>query len=169
MGVSVATQGTSGSIVRGSGTSFSSPVIAGLTACLWQALPDLTAAEIRDLIIKSGHQYAQPDNALGYGIPNFDIAFRTDVKETYVSGQHWKISPNPFHNQLRVQSLADNTHHSVSIYLYDILGQKQVERYFKPGDPLVIGNLERLAPGMYIVIVESQGTKNHFKLLKRNP
>ncbi|MBI9060911.1 MAG: S8 family serine peptidase [Marinilabiliaceae bacterium] len=168
MGVSVATQGTNGAIERGNGTSYSSPVITGLTACLWQALPDLTAAEIRDLIIKSGHQYAQPDNASGYGIPNFDIAYRTDVKETSVSGQQWKISPNPFRNQLRIQSLTDNKYQPVSVFLYDVLGQKQVERHFNPGEPLIIDNLEQLTAGMYILVIESQGTKNHFKLLKRN-
>ena len=168
MGVSVATQGISGAIERGNGTSYSSPVIAGLTACLWQALPDLSAAEIRDLIIKSGHQYAQPDNASGYGIPNFDIAYRTDVKESSVSTQQWKISPNPFQNQLRIQSLSDNKHQPVSVFLYDILGQKQIERHFDQGDPLVIENLDYLTPGMYILVIESKGTKKHVKLLKRN-
>lgn len=168
MGVSVATQGTNGAIERGNGTSYSSPVITGLTACLWQAIPNLTAAEIRELIIKSGHHYAQPDNALGYGIPNFDIAYRTDITETSVSGQQWKISPNPFHNQLRIQSLSDNKSQPVSVFLYDVLGQKQHERHFSPGAPLIIRNLEQLTPGMYILVIECQGTKNHFKLLKRN-
>ncbi len=169
MGVSVAVQGTNGSIERGNGTSYSSPVIAGLTACLWQALPNLSASEIRDLIIKSGNQYAQPDNAFGFGIPNFDIAFRTDIDVTSVTKKQWKISPNPFHHQLHIQSLAENAQQVVSVYLYDVLGQKQLERHFSPGEQMTIQNLDGFKAGMYIAIVECQGVKTHFKLVKRNP
>lgn len=46
--------GTDG-IVRGAnGTSFSSPIMCGMVACLWQALPDLTAKELIELVRRSG-------------------------------------------------------------------------------------------------------------------
>ena len=59
-----------GEVRTGRGTSYACPEIAGMAACLWQALPDKTAMQIRDLIILSAHQYNNPDNLLGYGIPD---------------------------------------------------------------------------------------------------
>ena len=64
-----------GTIVRDMGTSFSTPVVAGLVACLWQALPELTALEIIQLIRESSSNYQKPDNVYGYGTPNFWRAY----------------------------------------------------------------------------------------------
>lgn len=56
------------------GTSFASPLMCGMTASLWGAFPELTAAEIRDVIRRSSSQYASPDSLIGYGIPDFSVA-----------------------------------------------------------------------------------------------
>ena len=64
-----------GTIVRDMGTSFSTPIVAGLVACLWQALPQKTALEIIELVRQSGNSYQQPDNIYGYGLPNFWRAY----------------------------------------------------------------------------------------------
>ena len=64
-----------GTIVRDMGTSFSTPVVAGLVACLWQALPQKSALEIMDLVRKTCDSYEKPDNIYGYGIPNFWRAY----------------------------------------------------------------------------------------------
>jgi subtilisin family serine protease len=63
-----------GRISYGSGTSFASPLVAGLAAGFWQAHPRLTAAQVREALRRSGSQYGNPDNRLGYGIPNFERA-----------------------------------------------------------------------------------------------
>lgn len=66
------------------GTSFSTPIIAGTVACLWQALPDLNNMQIIQRIVKSATQAHNPDNAIGYGIPNVWAAFlgnSDDIKE----------------------------------------------------------------------------------------
>lgn len=54
-----------------SGTSFASPLLAGMVACLVQAHPNLNAIQIMNAIKQSAHQYTAPDSLLGYGIPNF--------------------------------------------------------------------------------------------------
>ncbi|MEX1383022.1 S8 family serine peptidase [Lutibacter sp.] len=69
---------TSGSVVTGNGTSFSSPVLAGVVACLWQALPDKTNAEITQLIKESAHLFPSSTNQEGYGIPNFKSIFEAN-------------------------------------------------------------------------------------------
>ncbi len=60
------------------GTSFSTPVLCGMVACLWQALPNKTAYEIMDIIRKSGDRADYPDNIYGYGLPNFWEAYNSN-------------------------------------------------------------------------------------------
>jgi hypothetical protein len=82
-----------GRISYGSGTSFASPLVAGLAAGFWQAHPRLTAVQVREALRRSGSQYASPDNRLGYGIPNFERAgVFSDALTTLV------LYPNPFSN-----------------------------------------------------------------------
>ncbi|MBQ8153220.1 MAG: S8 family serine peptidase [Prevotella sp.] len=64
-----------GSIAQDMGTSFAAPIICGLTACLWQALPEKTALEVMELIRQSGNNKEHPDNVFGYGLPNFWRAY----------------------------------------------------------------------------------------------
>ena len=58
------------------GTSISSPVLCGMVACLWQALPELTAYEIMDIVRRSASHYDAPTMDYGYGIPDFEKALQ---------------------------------------------------------------------------------------------
>ena len=58
-------------IITGNGTSFATPLLAGLACSLWSALPDENAMQIRDRIIRSADRYMNPDqHQYGYGIPD---------------------------------------------------------------------------------------------------
>ena len=74
-----------GTIVRAMGTSFSTPIVAGLVACLWQALPEKTAFDIIALVRQTASQHDQPDNIYGYGTPNFWRAYM--IGKVEVSGE----------------------------------------------------------------------------------
>ena len=58
------------SCVRKNGTSFAAPRIAGMAACLRQAMPQLSAMDLRRMIIESASNYPNWDPQMGYGIPN---------------------------------------------------------------------------------------------------
>ena len=63
-------------IVTSNGTSFATPLIAGLAASLWSALPQENAMQIRERIIRSSDRYNNPDSVqYGYGIPNAWAAY----------------------------------------------------------------------------------------------
>ncbi len=64
-----------GVIIDDMGTSFSAPIVCGLTACLWQGLRNLTASQIIELIRQTGNNADHPDNIYGYGVPNFWKAY----------------------------------------------------------------------------------------------
>ena len=76
MGENLAVAATRGyDVISSNGTSFSSPLIAGMIASLWSALPNYDQQEIFELVQAVGHQYPQPDTELGFGIPDFLQAF----------------------------------------------------------------------------------------------
>lgn len=92
MGAGVIAAEPSGSIVVGSGTSFASPILAGMVAGFWQAHPQLTAQQVIEALKKSASQYTSPDDRLGYGIPNFLRASEWVARNV---GGGMKLFPNP--------------------------------------------------------------------------
>ncbi|MCH5716661.1 S8 family serine peptidase [Niabella hibiscisoli] len=64
-----------GTIATGTGTSFAAPAITGMAACLWQAFPNLTNQQIRDIIRQSADRYANPILPYGYGFPDMQKAY----------------------------------------------------------------------------------------------
>lgn len=69
-----------GTIIKDVGTSFSTPLVAGMVACLWQALPGKTAKDIIRLVLDSCDNTAAPDNIYGYGVPDFWRAYERGMK-----------------------------------------------------------------------------------------
>ena len=68
------TIGQEGLIGFTSGTSLSSPFLAGLAASLWSINPDLHRSELTGIILASSDRYALPDSVYGHGIPDFQKA-----------------------------------------------------------------------------------------------
>ncbi|MDR1611063.1 MAG: S8 family serine peptidase [Candidatus Symbiothrix sp.] len=79
MGTSNAIIGSNGQILSGNGTSYATPVLAGLSACLWQALPALTTFEMIELLRETANAFSRPDSLMGYGI--------ADVYKAYVQSK----------------------------------------------------------------------------------
>ncbi len=64
-----------GTIATGTGTSFAAPVVTGMAACLWQAFPNLTNQQIREVIKQSADRYSAPALPYGYGLPDMQKAY----------------------------------------------------------------------------------------------
>ena len=67
---------SSDTVRTGNGTSFSSPITAGMVACLWGAKPNATPVSVKDAIYTSADRYLNPDNQFGYGVPNYFSAYQ---------------------------------------------------------------------------------------------
>ena len=72
---------SSTSVKKGYGTSFSTPLIAGFAACVWQLNREKNNMEIFKLMEESGHLYPYFDYAHGYGIPQASYFFKEDSSE----------------------------------------------------------------------------------------
>jgi len=64
-----------GAVGVANGTSFAAPATAGMVACLWQALPNLTSMELRQLIMESSRYYPLHNDQAGYGVPDAWFAY----------------------------------------------------------------------------------------------
>lgn len=103
MGQNNALEGINGQLTYASGTSFSSPVLAGMAACLWQARPDAPAYLIKEALIRSAHQFLSPDSLLGFGIPDMQTALDlliTSISAPAAPGKKWSLYPIPFRDAL---------------------------------------------------------------------
>ena len=104
-------------LIFGGGTSYATPLIAGLAACLWSAYPDETNMQIRERILRSAHKYDNPDRDYGYGIPDAWKAYQlsTDLQEWRESGA--RVAEKILRDG-RIIIIRDGVE-------YDILGHKQ--------------------------------------------
>ena len=74
-GESSALLNCNGNVTTANGTSFSTPILCGAVACLWQAFPKAKPTEIIEAVQKAGNNTAHPNNIFGYGIPDMWKAY----------------------------------------------------------------------------------------------
>lgn len=157
--------GGGGQIASGNGTSFATPLVAGLAAGFWQAHPRLTAAQVTDALRRSGSQYGNPDDQLGYGIPNFERA--SVLADAY--GQ-LLVYPNPFSDAqpLAVQwgDVAVNV--PLEATLADLTGRVLWRnQYTSTGlAAFVLPNLN-LSAGLYFMTLVAGDQRRTVKILKQ--
>jgi serine protease AprX len=161
-----------GGVTSGNGTSFSSPVITGAVACLWQANPTFNNMMIIQAIIESASQYANPDSLLGYGIPNFAAANLIlsgipiyDFDNTNLVN----VFPNPFTDIIYVLFFSNDSQ-EVDIDVYDITGRKVYSEQGLIRNPgysyFTVGKISSLTKGLYVIRVMSGGKVFTQKMMK---
>jgi subtilisin family serine protease len=117
------------------GTSFSAPIISGISSCLWQAFPTATSVQLREAIIQSAHLVNNPNDMLGNGIPNYGKAmnYLQDLLGVApfmepISSIIQRVYPNPFENNMTVEMRAPNGGSDKGVLsLYDSRGAKVYE------------------------------------------
>ena len=161
--------------MAGSGTSFSTPQVAGWAACLWEASPLATPAQIRHAIIECASMHNDPDTfgQYGYGIANFECtAEALNIPDTPspLTASNWVIAtPNPFNSQLTL-SVTPNTSGNVDFRLMDMAGREVFSiQYFldKGYNPPISIAVSGLPTGIYILKAISSTQQQVLKLNKR--
>jgi subtilisin family serine protease len=158
-------------VTFGSGTSFSSPIIAGMSACLWQAMPGKTNMEIQDAIMHSASQYFNPDSLLGYGIPNYQSAWwiLTSVdSNTGNNDEFVKVYPNPFNNYVYLKFTDMQTNY-VDVKLINMLGEVIYNQTItSPIYKLSFDGLsDKMPAGFYFLQLSEKQKVQTVKLIKR--
>ncbi len=112
---------TAEGVALANGTSFSSPVIAGMSAALWQKHPQSTAQQIKKAIIESGNRYLRPDTVFGQGIPDFVWASRL-LQHNFQPEKQLVLYPNPISSETYISQYSD-IDQQVNIEIFDLRGQ----------------------------------------------
>jgi hypothetical protein len=81
IGVAALVQTSAGTIGASNGTSFACPNMAGLATCLWQGFPELNNMKIRNALWQAGNKANNPDNRIGFGIPDMKQAVMVLLKD----------------------------------------------------------------------------------------
>lgn len=153
----------------GSGTSFSSPVMAGMAACLWQARPDATAAEIKEIIEMSSSKFNNPDSIVGYGIPDMSKAWNNMfnlVAPTENLQKSWLAYPNPVNGTLIISTDKPVLGNATEISIYSIDG-KLLRKWVKPASSRIeLHNLDVLSKGILVLKIKNAGVSETIKLSK---
>lgn len=171
---------TNGAITSSNGTSFSSPIMAGLIACLNQnksfSLKSLEGKKrlneksfneyLKEAVYASADRYENPTDQHGYGIPNFEIALNSyisstaSLKEDFIN--NIKVYPNPVATAFNVDGL-EGVLKEYKIQIFDPLG-KQV--FQQKEVVLKMKNISFLESGIYFVRISRENQYKTIKIIK---
>ena len=177
MGFAASVLSANGSAFRGSGTSYACPILAGMAAGFWQANPTLTAQQVIAALRATASQANNPDNVLGYGIPNFLTAYNVlhpnaplaTTASQLNGGEPLGIFPNPNKDgPLTVVLPVVLRGHALRLRVLDARGAVVVQQELPAGSsgeiPLQLG---RLAKGVYTCEVSGNSTRRTVKFVQQ--
>lgn len=160
------------SVVSANGTSFAAPVLAGLVACLWGDHPTRSAQEIMVAVRQSATLYDDPNDSLGYGIPDFGAASAwlqlTSVEQVEVT-RSTLIHPSPFIDRMVIRDPGMQLGAAYAA-LFDTDGRALlfVRAYVDGSNELVLADhrLQLLPAGPYVLVVEQEGRLMRERVIK---
>lgn len=164
-----------GGTITSGGTSFSSPIIAGAAACLWQSNPTATNMQLLNAIQQSASQYLTPDSIYGYGIPNFCKAdsilnVMLSIGNINSDNESLTVYPNPFNSSFTIEFFAA-IKEVVLIELYDVAGRKMVSHqqtvYANTTNKFTLPDLSAIAKGIYTLRLISSVKTYNSKIIKQ--
>lgn len=155
---------TSGSVSNASsGTSFSGPIIAGMVASFWQAIPWATNQQVVDFVLQSADRFTNPTTQFGYGIPDFQVALnmaQLSVEEN--EKIQFLVYPNPVKDKVIVSFSNDLP--DVKFQIFNSLGQQIMEKTITQNNNLVATS--ELQNGIYFYKVLAKNTIQTGKIIK---
>ncbi|MFY0600562.1 MAG: S8 family serine peptidase [Cyclobacteriaceae bacterium] len=161
---------SNGSISVNSGTSFSSPIMAGFAACVWQKNPEWNNQEVIEAIRSSGSNATSPDTLIGYGIPSYSfIATNGVLSVNDLINTELKVFPNPFtENKVTIDFQGIVIDQPLSIEILDNQGKsvytRRVTRKNTP-DKIEV-EFEAKSTGVYFLSIKSRKIQKTIKLIK---
>ena len=154
-----------GTLGTSSGTSLAAPLVTSLAAGLLQEFPELTTAELIQVIKLSANKGNAPNNQVGFGLPNY-IAVKNYLESTK-SGDDVFIFPNPAESSLHLafKKLPEG---QVELSFYDSQGKAISDPSTTLdwlNNPLEI-SLANLVAGSYFLKVKTSTLLKVFHIVK---
>lgn len=167
MGVSVPVQTSVTTTGRATGTSFSCPVLSGMTACLMQAVPEAVNSDIITVLQESAHKSNSPDSLYGYGIPDMGAALlKLQDRFIRVPDEMSVAGPNPTTGAFEI--IFREPYESLIVEIFTSSGKliwkKESDKF--AGRTLRISELQTREQGMYIVRITTPVATMVHKIIK---
>ena len=154
-----------GGIRSANGTSFSSPILAGMAASVWSAMPEVSSMDIFNLIQESGHLYPDGNNDYGYGVPNFyEVLQYVSIEDEFLSGE--SVYPNPFEDYLMVDLSVFENSEMVELSMFNQLGQLVYTNTVRSNESYRIEMDRDLPKAFYILNAKQRNKELHWKIVK---
>lgn len=167
MGSSTAIINTSGLTSTGNGTSYSSPLVCGMLACLLQYTkeknPAMSLNVFRQVVIENSNLYNAPTTQLGYGITNFQQAMSTVTSFTQTKDSRTNIAVKyiPEHKLIRLNFSGEMYKNTISVS--DISGRNIVGLVTESSVCEI--PVQNFRTGVYIIHIQNSHEQYNEKLL----
>jgi hypothetical protein len=155
-----------GKVISGNGTSYSTPVLAGLAACLWESLPGLSSFEMLDLLRETANRFHNPDSLMGYGIPDVYKAYLRhymSIRPVETVSDPFYISINSSDNRLYINLINIEQYNNCRVDIYSALGN----RLLSVSDFSGSIDVSSLQKGIYIACLQIGDKRWVRKFIKR--
>jgi len=152
-------------IGAGDGTSFATPIIAGLTACLWQAKPELRDTEILRAIKMSSTQIDEPNDLMGYGVPDFSEAMSMMPTVGSTENSEWRNVKIEGFGMVQIPVSAKQ----INIEINDMSGHVVFEKNkieVSNNKEIKINNLPKVPKTFYLLKIYSENQVLTKKIIK---
>lgn len=157
-----------GQISTASGTSLAAPLVTSLVAGVMQRQPELSARQVVDLLRQTASQAGDPDNLLGYGIPNYQAIVNYQDEDD--QAEAFVVFPNPLRDSdtLTIRPNDPEAFDSCQIEIVTAQGRVLVSRrvQFDWLNRSYRTTLAGLPAGPYYVRIYSDKRKETFKIVK---
>ncbi len=143
---------------NGSGTSFSSPIMAGFSACAFELYktnhPHAKPADVKAWIKQYSDRSTQPNNQYGFGIPDGSkLLLNASVDNT--SKNKYKIYPNPSNNTIYID-VNNGNNRMWDLQISDPIGKVLYSSNFSTIDLMMGIELPaNISKGFYIITVST--------------
>jgi len=126
LGTAAASSSGPKTYVSASGTSLSTPLVAGVAALIIEAHPNWSPMQIREALMMTADNAEQPDNTYGWGLIDAVAAINYSPQTEPDSLIFTNNFPNPFRERTFIKYAipGDYDFEEVSLDIYNIRGQK---------------------------------------------
>jgi len=168
-GLGAAVIGPDGSAGFSNGTSFSSPIMAGALACLWQSGTGYSAEQLRMAVRYTASKASAPDSLYGWGIPDLmDARTHLDVEEKSIPvAGRFLLCPQPFSSSPDLKWTVEGRI-TVNVDIFNLTGSLlgSVSGTFHGPGQMRLERLNICPPGIYFLEISADGIRQVIRAVK---
>ncbi|MFN0032301.1 MAG: S8 family serine peptidase [Flavobacteriales bacterium] len=154
------------------GTSFSSPLVAGFAACIKQMHPEWTLKQLYDEMQHSGHLYPYFDYAHGYGIPQASYFVRSDEDTVHTDTVEVEIEYKRELDMFQLRIASADTASIARMLSMEYLFEEEPDEFVAGTDPVDIWqqlDYEGMKNYLYWHVENAEGVLTHYEIVWPEP